>query len=125
MIIACARRSGQDGGQKRTVTALPARPTGGRGGTGCRFWARVLCCASFWWVGWRDVAGEPAQSSHTYGVEHAGGTIAIHDRAPALPLGPRLSAAALSAARELPERLGVGLPSAVAVVVAGDAHTFA
>ena len=76
------------------------------------------------WVGWREVAGQPAHSSQTYAVDHPGGTIAIHDRAPELHLGPRLSAAAASAARELPERLGVGLPSSVAVLIAGDARTF-
>jgi Peptidase MA superfamily len=105
MIIACARRKRQARADRLRVVA-------------------ALFCALFW-VAWRDVAGEPAQPSHTFGIEHAGGTIAIHDRAPELHLGPRLSAAAATAARELPVRLGVGLPSSVAVLIAGDAPTFA
>jgi hypothetical protein len=49
----------------------------------------------------------------------------IHDLAPTLRLGPRLAQAAQAAAAELPARLGVRLPPMVAVVVAGDARSFA
>ena len=134
MIIARACRSRQGGTPARAI--LGAAPPRRRRAQ--RWRAALLLVVALNWVGWRVSAGESPQSvpssppphaaapsSQTFAVDYPGGTIAIHDRAPSLRLGRRLSAAAATAARELPERLGVGLPPAVAVLVAGDASTFA
>jgi hypothetical protein len=82
------------------------------------------------WVSFRPARGEPAQSrapstGAAITVDYPGGSIVIHDLAPALRLGPRLAPAAAAAAADLPLRLGVRLPPMVAVVIAGDARTFA
>jgi hypothetical protein len=85
----------------------------------------LLALGALWGVSPR-VAGEPTQPAlPALTVTHPGGLIVIHDLAPALRLGPRLAPAAAAAARELPIRLGVSLPSMVVVVIAGDAETFA